>query len=389
MAEIQTISLLRSPCVVYMGLNSIQKVAEETRSLGGHKALIISDPGVYQAGLVEKVKEMLESDKIDCEVYYNVEPEPSIATVDQCTEFAVETGADIIVAVGGGSAIDVAKSTAVCAKKGVSIRDYLGMDNVPGPGLPKIIIPTTAGSGSEASMAVVLTDQIDKTKKTAYSRYLLADTAIVDPIMTLTMPPHVTAETGVDALSHAIEAFVSVRANSFSDALALEAIRLIGGHLKKAYANGNDLRAREKMAEASLLAGFAFSCSGLGAIHALAYPFTTFYGHSHGKANGIVMPGVMRFNCIANEEKFKLIAEALGAQVEGLSLRESALHAAEVAETLLNDVGIDTKISNYGIPKEKISYMAKQAVEANARLLVSNPRRMNVRDAEEIYLNTY
>jgi alcohol dehydrogenase len=382
-------SLLRCPNVIWAGVNAIQNLGKEVRALNGSKVLLVSDPGVVKAGLAKKAEDILQTEKIPYQLFSDVEPEPSIATADKCIGFARQMGADIIIGVGGGSAIDVAKSAAICGKKGNSIRDYLGLDNVPGRGLPMIAIPTTAGTGSEVTPALVLSDQVDHTKKSAWSRYVLVDSAIVDPLMTLSMPPHVTADTGTDAISHAIEAFVSVRANPFSDALALDSIRLIGANLRKAYANGNDLEAREKMAYGALLAGIAFGSSGLGCIAALGYPFTSFYGHSHGKAMGIVMPGSMRFNALANEEKFSRIAEAMGEEIYGLSLREAALKAADAVELLVNDVGIATRISAYNIPESRLPEMAELAVTPNARLLVSNPRRMGVPEALEVYKQIY
>lgn len=389
MTEQLNSALIHSPPVIDIGVNALKNVMNHVRLLGGSKVLIVSDPGVEKAGLVKEVQNLLEEGNISYVYFREVEPEPSIETVEKCTEVARRNGSDIIIAVGGGSPIDVAKSTAICCKTGESIRAHLGIDNIPGPGIPKIIIPTTAGSGSEASKAVVLTDQTNKTKTAAWSPFLVSDATIVDPTLHVTMSPNLTADTGADALSHAVEAYVCLKANGLTDFLALAAIQLIAENLVKAYANGDDLQARAKMAEASLLAGLAFSNSGLGAVHALAYPFTTMHGHPHGRGNAIVMAGVMKFNCIANIEKFRNITEALGEPLDGLSGFHAALRAADAVERTLNLVGIPTRISTYDIPEESLPEMAEQAVNAGARLLVNNPRKVTVDDALEIYRGIY
>jgi len=382
-------ALLRTPNVIWMGRNAINNLDQEIKALNGRRVLLVSDPGVVRAGLAKNLEAILEKTGFQYQVFSDVEPEPSIATAEKCIAFAKKTEADIIVGVGGGSPIDVAKATAICGKRGNSIRDFLGLDQVPSKGLPMIAIPTTAGTGSEATPAIVLTDQVDHTKKTVWSRYVLTDSALIDPMMTVTMPPQTTADSGIDALSHAVEAYISVRSNAYADALALEAIRLIGGNLRKAYGNGKDLEAREHMSQAALLAGIAFGSSGLGAVHALGYPFTTFFGHSHGKGIGIVMPAVMRYNSSVCEEKFRRIAEAMGEKVDGFTLSEAALKAADGVEKLINDVGISTRISAYNIPESKLKEMAESAILPNARLLVSNPRKMGVPEALEVYQKIY
>jgi len=382
-------ALLRIPRVILSGAHALGAVGNEVRALKGSKPLVVSDPGVVQVGLTTHVQDLLDEEGLPHELFSDVEPEPSVATADNCAAFAREMDADIIVAVGGGSPIDVAKAAAVCAPTGTSIREYLGMDNVPGPGLPLICIPTTAGTGSEVSPALVLSDETTHTKIAAWSRFVLADTAIIDPIMTVTCPPKTTADSGIDALSHAVEAFVSVRANPFSDAIALEAIRLIGTNLRMAYSTGSDMNARLQMAWGATMAGIAFSCSGLGCIHALAYPFTTFYQHSHGTAIGIVMPAAMRFNSVGSEEKLSRIAQAMGVDIDGLSPRDAALKAADAVERLINDAGIVTKISAYDIPETRLPDLAQEAITPNERLLLSNPRPMGVPDALKIYKGIY
>ncbi len=381
--------LVYGPSIVNIGIGASESIGNYIRSFDGSRVLLVSDPGIQKAGLTGEVERILQDENIKKHCFTDIEPEPSIATVDKCLNFALKSGVDSIVAIGGGSTIDVAKSVSICFKGGNSIRTFLGFDRVKEPGIPTIVIPTTSGSGSEASMSAVLTDERDNTKTAVWSRYVVPNVAIIDPVMTRTMPATVTADTGSDALSHAVESYVSLRSNTITDTYALSAIKIIGSNFKLAYAEGDNLFVRQKMAEASYLAGMAFSNCGLGAGHALAYPFTTCYGYSHGRANAIILPAVIRYNSNANEEKYKNIAEALGEQVAGLSLPEAALKAPCAVENILNSVGIATKISAYNIPEDDLYGMAEVAVANGQRLLVTNPREVSIDDAWGIYMESY
>jgi len=381
--------LIYGPPVVDIGLGSSNNIGRYIRSFDCSKVLVVSDAGIQQAGLTGEVEGILQNAHIGYRCFTDIEPEPSIATVDRCLTYALEEGIDGIVAVGGGSVIDVAKSVAICCKGEENVRAFLGFDKVKAPGIRTVVIPTTSGTGSEASMSAVLTDERNNTKTAVWSRYVVPDVAVIDPQMTRSMPPSVTADTGADALSHAVEAYVSLRSNTITDMYARAALAIIGSCFKSAYDNGDDLFVRQKMAEASYLAGMAFSNCGLGAGHALAYPFTMRYGHSHGRANAIILPAVMRYNCEAAQEKYRDIAAALGEDLTGLTARDAALRAPRAVEDLLNGVDIATRISQYGIGEDDLQAMAEVAVTKGQRLLVTNPREVTIGDAVAIYEDAY
>jgi len=370
-----------------MGCNVINRLCEDIKFLKGKRVLVISDSGIRKAGLVEIITDII-SKKFEFEIFYDIEPEPSVSTVDKCVKYARKSNSDIIIGVGGGSVIDVAKATAVCLGNKNDIKNYYGINKVPEPSIPKILIPTTAGTGSEVGMYVVLTDE-NNFKQTIASKYLLADVTLIDPLMTISMPPNVTAETGADALSHAIEGYVSVKANTYSNMVGLEAIKLIGKFLLRAYANGNDIDARIGMSEASMLANMSYGASSLGAIHALAYSFTRYFGFSHGRSNAIIMPAVMRYNYIANQEKFSNIALALGGNIKNLPVSDAAAKVGDIVEDMINSMGIGTKISSYNIAKSELPKMAEYTLENYERLLRYNPRMMNLDQAYDVFLSTY
>jgi alcohol dehydrogenase class IV len=226
MREIKTHAFF-SPNRILFGIDVVKGVATEVKQLGGEKVLIVTDPGLIEAGLVEPIKASLDSEGIAFSIYDQVEPEPPARIVDQCARYLKDENCDLIIGVGGGSSLDVAKGASIMASNEGTILNYSGVDTVPKRGLPKILVPTTAGTGSEVTRVLVIADEASNIKKTVYSTYVLSDVAIVDPMMTLSMPPTVTADTGIDALVHAIETYVSANATPFSDILAIEAITLI------------------------------------------------------------------------------------------------------------------------------------------------------------------
>lgn len=385
------ISLLRFPSAVRIGENTIRTyLAADLKMLGGNNVMLITDPGVKKAGLVDLVESVLKDNSITYSVFSDVEPEPSIDTVNRCISFAEEQNSGVFIGLGGGSAMDVCKSTALCLVDGESIYNLFGQETVKRPGLKKILIPTTSGSGSESSPCIVLSDHKDNTKKAVWSRYALGDVVYLDPIMTLGLPQRVTGDSGVDALSHAIEAYSAKTSNSVTDSFALEAIRLVGLYLKVAYLNGKDEQTRLGMMKASFLAGLAFGGSGLGCVHALAYPFTTLFGYSHGQGQGMSMPHVLRFNVIGNEKLFARIAAEFGVNTDGLTAKDAAAAGIEAIEKLINEVGISTRLRDYtDITPDRFEEMADIAIHSNARLVNTNPRAMSVDDAIKIYQVAY
>ena len=382
--EIDKVSVFLSPNKIMLGKDVVQQLGKEVIALGGQKVLIVTDPGVAKAGLVEIVEKVLVSKGVEVSVFAEVEPEPPVRIVDECVRVISEGRYDLIIGLGGGSALDVAKGAAAVAPNGGKVLDYVGIDTLPKKGLPKILIPTTAGTGSEASRVFVMTDETDNTKKVVYSDFLLADIAVLDPKLTVSMPNVVTADTGLDALVHAIEAYVSVNTTPFAEILATEAISLIACNLPIAYGKGSNIHARYNMLLAANLGGSAFTSGGLGAVHGLAYVLCTNYHITHGRSNAIMLPHVMSFNKTGNLQKYANIAEAMGENVEGLSLYDAAGKSVDAVKKLLRVLNIPFSLSAYGIPKEDMPKLVEGGLK-QSRLFVPNPRDLTEKDVESIY----
>lgn len=381
--EIKTHVFL-SPNRILFGIDAVKGLAAEVKQLGGSKVLVVTDPGVVGAGLVEAIKDPLDSEGISFSVYDKVEPEPAARVVEQCTQYLRDENCDLIIGVGGGSSLDVAKGASIMGTNEGRVLDFAGMDLVPKRGVPKILVPTTAGTGSEVTRVFVMTDEESDLKKAVYSIYALADVAIVDPMMTLSMPPKVTADTGIDALVHAIETYVAMTATPFSDIFAIEAIALIAENVTKAFAKGENLEARYNMSLAATIAGLAFGSGGLGAVHALSNPLGILYHLPHGRTNAIMLPHIMAFNLIGNPAKFAQIAEAMGEEVEGLSDMEAATLAVDAVKELLDQLKIPIQLRDYDIPQKDIPRLVEGAMKVS-RLFVFNPRDLTQEDVEEIY----
>ncbi|MCK5554376.1 MAG: iron-containing alcohol dehydrogenase [Deltaproteobacteria bacterium] len=374
-----------SPNRILFGFDAAEDVAAEVKQLDGKKVLIVTDPGVVEAGLVDAITIPLDSEGIPFSLYDQVEPEPPARIVEQCAQYLKNEECDLIIGVGGGSSLDLAKAASIMGTNEGSILNFCGVDLVPKRGLPKILIPTTAGTGSEVTRSLVVTDEASKLKRPVISTHALSDVAIVDPMMTVSMPPKITADTGMDALAHAIESYVSVNATPFSDILAIEAITLIAENLAMAFAKGENIEARYQMSLAATISGLAFASGGLGAAHALSNPLGIEYHLPHGRANAIVLPYVMTFNLIGNPAKFALISEAMGEEVEGLPLMEAASLAVEAVKELLDQLKIPIRLRDYGISKKDIPKLVAGAMKAS-RHFVPNPRNLTKKDVGEIYL---
>jgi alcohol dehydrogenase len=350
--------------------------------------LIVTDPGVVNSGLVSSLRTSLEEAGMKVFLFDRVEPEPSASLVDESAQLTKENGIDIVVGVGGGSSLDIAKGASLLASNPGNVLDYCGMDLIPKRGLPKILVPTTAGTGSEVTRVFVLTDKRDNMKKVVFSNYAIPELALVDPMLTISMPSKVTADSGMDALVHAIETYVSMNATPFSDLLASKAIELIAKYLPMAFAKGENIEARYHMSLASLFAGMAFASGGLGAVHALAYPLGTEYHLPHGRTNAIMLPHVMEFNSIGNRSRYALIAEMMGKKGVTIDLRAGVAKAVEAVIQLLDDVQIPYHLKDYGIPKEAIPKLVEGGMK-QARLFVPNPRDLREEDVEAIYTKAW
>ena len=373
---------------IVFGRGSFAGLPEHLAELKVSRPLIVLDGNLAGAGFGEKVAALLEKAKIGYVLYDKAAPEPPIELADEGAKLAIRKKCDGVVGIGGGSAMDLGKAIAVIAANRGKAEDYLGLNKVPGPGLPKIMIPTTAGTGSEVTFTAVFIRKKLKKKEGMNSPYLYPELALLDPELTLTLPPHPTAATGIDALCHAIESYTSIIASPLSEMMSLEAIRLISDNLRTAVHDGTNIEAREAMLLGSLYAGLGLANAGVTAVHSLSYPLGGKYGISHGLANTIMLPKVMAFNLPGSQEKFVDIAELMGEKVDDLPIREAAYLAVEAVESLIEDCGIMTTLEELGIPEEDFPELAKVALTV-ARPLANNPCKMTPEEMVEIYQECY
>ena len=391
---------------IVFGTNGVKRLGRIVNKLGCSNPMVVTDPGVQKAGLVEKVTEPLEEMSIGYHLFEYGEPEPSTQVVIQAYEWAKEREFDGIIAVGGGSVIDLAKAVAVLLTFGGDIDDYFGEGKVPGRILPLIAIPTTAGTGSSVSPASVLTDLEANLKKGISDNKLRPTVALVDPLMTLTCPPFLTACTGIDVLAHAVEAYVATPFNylpiapeevetvlyhgSFplADSLARDAIALVGGYLRLAVDQGQNVEARTHMCMANIMAGMAFSNAGVTAVHAMAYPLGAVSHAPHGLVNGLLLPHVLQYNLPIRAERLANVAVWLGEEVDGLSVREAGQKAIDSVKQLIADLRLPSRMRDIGVEETDIRPMA-EATMGVTRLLRSNPRRVTADDLEAIYRAAY
>jgi alcohol dehydrogenase class IV len=373
---------------IVFGKGSFASLPERLAELKVSRPLIVLDRNLAETGFRERVAGLLGQAKIGSVIYDKTLPEPPLELADEGTKLARKQKCDGVVGIGGGSAMDLAKAVAVLAANDGKAEDYLGLDRIPGPGLPKIMVPTTAGTGSEVTFTSVFIRKKLKKKEGMNSPYLYPEIALLDPELTLTLPPHPTAATGIDALCHAIESYTSIIASPMSEMISLEAIRLISENLRTAVHDGGNCEAREAMLLGSLYAGLGLANAGVTAVHSLSYPLGGKYGVSHGLANTIMLPRVMAFNLSGALEKFVDIAEVMGEIVDDLSVREAAWLAVEAVESLIEDCGVMTTLEELKIPESDFPELAKAAMTV-ARPLANNPCKMTIEDMVEIYQECY
>jgi alcohol dehydrogenase class IV len=377
---------LRTPHLILAGLGAAERLGQEAKALGAKKALLVTDKGVMDAGTGKKIKDLLVKEEIGVDIFDRVIPDPDVACMEACLELAKKDKYDLMVGVGGGSPMDIASITSIMLTNPGTVYDYFGVNLVRNPGVPAILIPTTAGTGAEATPNAILTDTREKLKKAVVSPYILPRVAIIDPLLTLSMPPSVTSSSGIDALTHAIESYTSNNANLLTDLFAREAILLIGRSLRTAVANGNHLEARYDMSIGSLYAGISLANAGVTAVHALAYPLGGQFNVAHGIANGLLLPYVMEFNAVGNIPKFARIAQLLGERVDSMTQLDQAYQASRAVKAIYRDLTIPQSLTELNVPKEAIPGMAKAALNST-RLMINNPRSMTFQDIERIYEN--
>ncbi len=381
------------------GLDSAQQLGEIVRRLDAQKVFVVADKPLAQAGIVEQVQSVLAQSGVAATVFDQGRPEPPIPLAEECIAAARHDQPHAVIGLGGGSNMDLAKITATVLTHGGDLRQFVGDDQIPGPILPLICVPTTAGTGSEVSGASVLTDSERQMKVGILSNYLRPRVAVVDPRLTISCPAKVTADSGIDALTHAIEAYTAVDNEEFplppgektiyqgrhpmGDLLAERAIELIAANLVRAVHNGNDLDARVGMALGATLAGMAFSNVGVAVVHALEYPVGGATHCSHGAGNGLLLPFVMRFNLPARIDQFARIAQLLGENVTGLDRQEAAERAIAAVERLKTEIGIPQRLRDLGASREQLPQFAEKAF-AVKRILRVNPRAVTCGDLEAI-----
>jgi alcohol dehydrogenase len=373
----------RSPARIEIGLGKAGRLKELLAQREFQKVLLIVDRQVRKIGLVDPLLAGLRELQISYELFDGIEKEP---TVRECDAWAAQFGQarsfQAVIGIGGGSALDVAKILSVCDTFAGSVRSYFTASAIDRRERYLALIPTTSGTGSEATPNAVLIDEENRCKRALVSDCLIPDVAIIDPELTFALPPRVTAETGMDAFTHGIECFIGKKANMMSDLFALEAVRLIAGSIRKAMADGRDGEARHTMALASLYGGIAIANSGTGGVHALAYPLGGEYGVGHGLSNSILLAEVMEFNAKAVPERFLEIGKALGLSRPGTGSRQQVGRVLEEIRGLVRAVGI--KLVSAGFTASQIDGLARSAM-SQERLLANNPCPIGLEDARRIY----
>ena len=370
---------------VRFGASLILQLGEMTRSEIGCRVLLVTDTGMLATGLVDQVQVILSNAGVDVTVFSDVVADPPEAVVLAATEAAKVADVDAVIGFGGGSSLDVAKLVAVLAMDNQSLKDIYGVGNITGGRLPLILIPTTSGTVSEVTPISILTTGKSE-KMCVVSPVLIPDIALLDPELTLGLPAHVTAATGIDAMVHAIEAHASTSANNnpLSKVLAKQALRLMGAALETAVHTPRDIEARSDMLLGSLLAGQAFANSPVAAVHALAYPIGGHYKVPHGLSNALVLPQVLRFNAVTAQQSYAEIAACAFPDLAGLSPQVAATAFAEAMADLSKRCGLQQRLRDLGIKRGALPMLAGDAMN-HTRLLVNNPRTVTQADALAIY----
>ncbi len=373
------------PSVNFMGAGCVKLVGERCQILGGKKALIVTDKFLrnMEGGAVELTVKSLQEAGIEVAYYDSVEPNPKDTNVADGLKIFQDEKCDMIVTVGGGSAHDCGKGIGIVATHEGNLYEYAGIETLTKALPPIVAVNTTAGTASEVTRHCVITNTKTKVKYVIVSWRNLPLASFNDPELMVKKPAGLTAATGMDALTHAIEAYVSKDANPVTDAAAIQAIKLISNNLRQAVALGENLVARENMAYGSLLAGMAFNNANLGYVHAMAHQLGGLYDMPHGVANAMLLPHVEKYNLISNPQKFADIAEFMGENIQGLSVMEAAEKAIDAMFRLSTDIGIPTSLKEMGIKEEDFEYMAEMALkDGNA---FSNPRKGNEKDIVAIF----
>ncbi|WP_051348358.1 iron-containing alcohol dehydrogenase [Peribacillus kribbensis] len=374
------------PTLIEFGFGKASLLGERLLKLGVGNVFLVSDKGVASAGLLQKLEQSLQTSDIHFKTYLEVEPDPSLETIDLGAEAFNSGKYDCIVAVGGGSAIDTAKGIRVVAGNGGSIGDFAGVDKIgKAPQIPLIAVPTTSGTGSEVTIFGVYSDWVKNVKVTVTSQYMAPTIALVDPELTMRLPRKMTAASGIDALAHGIESYFSLRSTSASRALSLEAINIVGNHLRQSVANGEDKEARCGMSHGSLLAGMAFNNGFLGLAHAIGSALSGHCHVPHGVAIGLLLPHVVEFNSSECPDQAAEIAKILGVKAE--DERQLAEQASHAVGDLVKDIGLPTRLRDMNVPEEKLADIARDSFQSG--MMKFNPRRASESEVLELLHRVY
>lgn len=370
------------PQNIEFGMGSLKKLPEILKENNSEHVLLISDHGLESIGVVKKIQDIIKDGGIKYTTYLEVIPNPTVDIVDEATALYKECGATSIVALGGGSSIDVAKAVGVLVNYGGSITEYEGNHKVPGPIVPMIAIPTTAGTGSEVTASAVITDESRNYKLSVFSYEILPKYAVLDPELIMTAPASIASSCGVDALIHAIEAYISTNASPFSDAMAEKAMELIGQNIRRFVANRKDEEAACAMMAGCNFAGIAFAWARLGNVHAMSHPVSAFFHVPHGVANSILLPTVIEYNALADNGRYEVIYNYIRLGNEALDGFKPEMLVEEIKK-LNVDLGIPKSLSEVGVKAEMIEEMAKDAMKSGN--IPANPRQSNLKDIIELY----
>lgn len=380
------ITKFMAPEIIF-GDHAINQVGESFLRLGAQRILVVSDPGVKAAGWTGQAVEKIEETGLAHTLFDKVTTNPDSPQVEKGAALYRKEKCDAVLGVGGGSALDVAKAVAIIVSNGGSIENYEGVDHIHSPLPPTIMVPTTAGSGSEMSQFSIIIDPKRKKKMTIVSKSLVPDIAIVDPFVLMTKDHLLTAATGLDAISHAIEAYVSVAATPLTDVNALNALKLAAANLRPSTASHTNLEAKRSMAMASMQAGLAFSNAILGAVHAMSHAIGGRYELPHGEINSILLPHVMEFNLIASPARFAEIGDILGASAHTEDEMEKGRFGIRALRELAADIGAPKTLKEVGLHNPDFHKMAKIALEDAC--MVTNPRDVSIRDIEDLFQKAY
>ncbi|HBI6898453.1 TPA: L-threonine dehydrogenase [Clostridium perfringens] len=371
------------PAISLMGADCLKDAGDQVGELGFKKALIVTDKVLGQIGIVKKVTDVLDNKNIEYAIYDETKPNPTVKNVNDGLALLKEKECDFVISLGGGSAHDCAKGIALLATNGGEIKDYEGVDKSKKPQLPMVGINTTAGTGSEMTLFAIITDEERHIKMALVDKHLTPIIAVNDLMLMLAMPKSLTAATGMDALTHAIEAYVSTAATPITDACAEKAIELISNYLVNAVENGQDVEARDMMAYAEYLAGMAFNNASLGYVHAMAHQLGGFYNLPHGVCNAILLPHVQEYNKSTSASRLAKIAKIMGGNIEELTDEQGADLCIDMIKSLSQTIGIPEGLGVLGVKESDFETLATNAL--NDACSLTNPRKGNLEEVISIF----